>query len=95
MEMAIANQEGTSPRVKNFESCRKIAQGPVFIIASGKSAKDFPLEQFSDIPIITMNGAIAMFAGSDIKPFSMSARILVFACNNLTSMKWRSSAQSE
>ncbi|MCX2691889.1 lipopolysaccharide biosynthesis protein [Pseudomonas sp. DCB_CB] len=69
MEMAIANQEGTSPRVKNFESCRKIAQGPVFIIASGKSAKDFPLEQFSDIPIITMNGAIAMFAGSDIKPF--------------------------
>lgn len=69
MEMAIANHEDSRFLVKNFESCRGIAKGPVFIVASGNSAKDFPVEQFSDVPMITMNGAISMFANTDIKPF--------------------------
>jgi hypothetical protein len=53
----------------DFESCRNTESGAVFIVASGMSAKSFPLEQFAHVPMITMNGAISMFLGSDIKPF--------------------------
>ncbi|VVO88407.1 hypothetical protein PS903_02151 [Pseudomonas fluorescens] len=31
--------------VHDFDECRNIQKGPVFIIASGASAKDFPLEK--------------------------------------------------
>lgn len=55
--------------VNTFEDCRNIRSGPVFIIASGQSAKDFPIRQFSDIPMITMNGAISMFIDTPIRPF--------------------------
>ncbi|MGC3895524.1 lipopolysaccharide biosynthesis protein [Pseudomonas urmiensis] len=55
--------------VKDFASSHNIAKGPVFIVASGASAKGFPLERFADVPMITMNGAISMFAGSGVSPF--------------------------
>ncbi|WP_318196223.1 MULTISPECIES: lipopolysaccharide biosynthesis protein [Pseudomonas] len=55
--------------VSNFEKCRNIRSGPVFIVASGRSAAGFPLEAFSDVPMITMNGAISMFLDTPIKPF--------------------------
>lgn len=55
--------------VKDFESCRNVAQGAVFIVASGNSAKDFPVEQFADVPMITMNGAISMFLDTEIQPY--------------------------
>lgn len=63
--------------VKGFESVRSVAKGPVFIIASGSSAKAFPIERFSDVPMITMNGAISMFVGTAIKPF-------FYACTDTT-----------
>ncbi|MHC8400193.1 lipopolysaccharide biosynthesis protein [Pseudomonas sp. MDT1-17] len=53
----------------DLDECRNIQKGAVFIIASGATAKDFPLEKFADIPMITMNGAISMFTGSGIRPF--------------------------
>nr|WP_314876121.1 lipopolysaccharide biosynthesis protein [uncultured Pseudomonas sp.] len=53
----------------DFADTRNIADGSVFIIASGSSARDFPMERFADIPMITMNGAVALFAKSAIKPF--------------------------
>lgn len=55
--------------VHDLDDCRNIKKGPVFIIASGASAKNFPLEKFAHIPMITMNGAISMFLGSGVKPF--------------------------
>jgi KDO transferase-3 len=55
--------------ISGFEKCRNIERGAVFIIASGNSAKNFPIEQFADIPMITVNGAISMFIGTGIKPF--------------------------
>ncbi|MDD2059251.1 lipopolysaccharide biosynthesis protein [Pseudomonas sp. GD03860] len=55
--------------VHNFEDCRNIRSGAVFIIASGQSAKDFPIADFSDVPMITMNGAIALFVDTPIRPF--------------------------
>lgn len=68
MEAVLADRLDLKGAVKDFASCRNIAQGSVFIVASGSSAKDFPIEQFADVPMITMNGAISMFAETDIKP---------------------------
>jgi KDO transferase-3 len=52
----------------DFDACRNTRTGPVFIIASGMSAKSFPLEQFAHVPMITMNGAISMFMDTGVKP---------------------------
>jgi len=52
----------------DFAACRNAESGAVFIIASGPSAKSFPLEKFAHVPMITMNGAISMFMNTDIKP---------------------------
>ncbi|WP_238785889.1 lipopolysaccharide biosynthesis protein [Pseudomonas sp. S35] len=52
----------------DFADCRKSHAGAVFIIASGASAKSFPLERFAHVPMITMNGAISMFMNSTVKP---------------------------
>lgn len=59
----------------DFEACRKTQTGAVFIIASGPSAKSFPLEKFAHVPMITMNGAISMFLNTDVKP-------LFYACTD-------------
>lgn len=53
---------------QDFETCRNIHNGAVFIIASGISARSFPLEKFAHVPMITMNGAISMFLNTDVKP---------------------------
>ncbi|WP_315899139.1 hypothetical protein [Pseudomonas grimontii] len=57
-----------SPTLHDFDACRNVESGAVFIIASGPSAKSFPLEKFAHVPMITMNGAISMFMNTDIKP---------------------------
>ncbi|MCU1749229.1 lipopolysaccharide biosynthesis protein [Pseudomonas sp. 6D_7.1_Bac1] len=55
--------------VSEFNECHNIETGTVFIIASGSSAKDFPIDEFAHVPMITMNGAVALFEGTAIKPF--------------------------
>lgn len=55
--------------IKDFAHCQDTAHGAVFIIASGSSARGFPIERFSDVPMITMNGAISMFIDTRIKPY--------------------------
>lgn len=61
--------ETSKPVIGDFADVRNIAKGSVIIMASGSSAKDFPLERFAGMPVITMNGAISMFADTAIKPF--------------------------
>lgn len=56
-------------RVGHFDECRNAGSGAVFVIASGRSAKDFPFHAFADVPMITMNGAISMFIDTPINPF--------------------------
>ncbi|MBO9551989.1 lipopolysaccharide biosynthesis protein [Pseudomonas sp.] len=53
----------------DFAACRGIAEGPVFIIASGASAKDFPMQRFANVPMITLNGAISMFPEQGPRPY--------------------------
>ncbi|MCJ2374583.1 lipopolysaccharide biosynthesis protein [Pseudomonas sp. RGM 3321] len=55
-------------RVLDFGKCRSTRKGPVLLIGSGQSARNFPIRDFSDTPMITMNGAFSMFAGTNIKP---------------------------
>lgn len=55
--------------VRPFDDCRNIARGRVIIIASGPSAKDFPVEHYAHIPMITMNGAISAFLGTAVRPY--------------------------
>ncbi|WP_130907813.1 MULTISPECIES: DUF115 domain-containing protein [unclassified Pseudomonas] len=68
-------EEGSAERhldaldIHSFDDCRNIGSGPIFIIASGPSAKNFPIEQFSHIPMITVNGAISAFLGTAVRPY--------------------------
>lgn len=69
--MAVSSDitQPLQPVIGSFADVRNIAQGSVIIMASGSSAKDFPVARFDGVPVITMNGAISMFADTPIKPF--------------------------
>jgi KDO transferase-3 len=71
--MDVADKKMThitdSFRVHDLDECRNTQTGPVFIVASGASAKDFPLHKYAGVPMITMNGAISKFTGTGIKPY--------------------------
>lgn len=69
-----------SPDVRDWDECRDIRQGTVFIVASGPSAKDFHLEDFAHIPMITMNGAISKFIDAGVSPFFYACTDKDFAC---------------
>ena len=73
MTMDVANKKTTlitsSLRAHDLDECHNTQTGPVFIVASGASAKDFPLHKYAGVPMITMNGAISKFTGTGIKPF--------------------------
>ncbi len=53
----------------SFEACRNTQQGTVVILASGASARHFPLGEFAHLPIIAMNGSVALTAACAVKPF--------------------------
>lgn len=51
-----------------FDLAKGSRKGPVFIVASGSSARDFPIERFSEYPTITMNGAVSLFVEKGLQP---------------------------
>ncbi|MBY8947213.1 lipopolysaccharide biosynthesis protein [Pseudomonas sp. SH10-3B] len=73
LESTPANDHTSGPwcplPLHDFAGCRGIESGAVFIIASGLSARSFPLETFAHVPMITMNGAISLFMNTDVKPY--------------------------
>lgn len=64
-----ASVPGTNVNTHGFDHCRNIADGPVILLASGASARDFPLPEFAQVPVIAMNGSIAMLQDNGIDPF--------------------------
>lgn len=73
-EMPLISTFSSQPGVErgafcSFEACRNTQQGPVVILASGASARHFPLAEFAHLPIIAMNGSVAMTAEHAIRPF--------------------------
>jgi len=51
-----------------FAALRDQFSGAVFIVASGPSAADFPLERYGHVPMIAMNGSISRFVGTEVRP---------------------------
>ncbi|KTT11642.1 lipopolysaccharide biosynthesis protein [Pseudomonas oryzihabitans] len=62
---------------QGFASLRNSQHGPVLLLASGPSAAELCLDAWRDVPIITMNGAIAKLSGSGIRP-------LFYVCSDLS-----------
>lgn len=69
METFSTNPPARHASIMDFAACRGIAEGPVFIVASGASAKGFPIQRFADVPMITLNGAISMFPEQGPRPY--------------------------
>ncbi|KPZ25150.1 lipopolysaccharide biosynthesis protein [Pseudomonas tremae] len=69
LRKAVEHHALPPARVLDFGKCKASRKGPVFLIGSGSSARDFPIKEFADVPMITMNGAFSMFSGTCIKPF--------------------------
>ncbi len=51
-----------------FESLRGRFSGPVVIIASGPSVKDFPMDRYRHLPMMAVNGSSVCFEGTGIAP---------------------------
>lgn len=54
----------------NIEQLSEKFTGPVFIYASGKSSKEFPLTKYKDERFIVVNGAVREFIKTGVTPFS-------------------------
>jgi len=69
--MSILPSQLTAERraFSSFEACRNTQKGPVIILASGASARHFPLAEFAHLPVIAMNGSISLTAACGVKPF--------------------------
>ncbi|MEH6564947.1 MAG: lipopolysaccharide core biosynthesis protein [Halopseudomonas sp.] len=52
----------------SFEHNFQSESGPVFILASGPSAAEFPLHEFPSVPVIAMNGSILKCEADSIRP---------------------------
>lgn len=63
-----AHRSFDNVRWKSFAECRNSHTGAVFIIASGPSARDFPLTRYADFPMFAMNGSIHLFAEAGLTP---------------------------
>jgi KDO transferase-3 len=64
-EFHISNK--TMP-LECFDACRNSRTGPVFIVASGPSTKNFPLEQYGHYPMMALNGSICRFTSLGMVP---------------------------
>ncbi|MFJ4353835.1 lipopolysaccharide biosynthesis protein [Pseudomonas sp. NPDC089428] len=69
METVSTNPPARHTPIMDFAACRGIAEGPAFIVASGASAKGFPIQRFAHVPMITLNGAISMFPEHGLRPY--------------------------
>lgn len=59
---------GQSIVLHDFSENRGRFSGAVFLVASGPSVLTFPMQRYSHIPMIAMNGSIARFIDEGIKP---------------------------
>lgn len=71
-----------------FAACRGSCSGAVFVVASGPSAADFPVERYRHIPMIAMNGSIMRFVEADLSP-------LFYICDDRGFVRLRQSLVSQ
>ena len=75
--LSFQSARPVSPTAGTFAAWRNRYRGPVLLLASGPSAGALDLAAWQDIPLITMNGAIAKLAGSALRP-------LFYVCSDLS-----------
>lgn len=56
-------------KVGNLTELRDSCSGDLFIVASGPSARAFPLERYSHLPMIAVNGSIRLFTEAGVAPY--------------------------
>lgn len=54
--------------VRDFSENRGSQSGGIIVLASGPSAGDFPLKEFSDLPVVAMNGSIVKCVSENVQP---------------------------
>ncbi|MFV3306295.1 lipopolysaccharide core biosynthesis protein [Pseudomonas sp. NY15181] len=60
--------DGRCRPLPSWEPLHNSCTGCVFIIASGPSAAEFPIQRYADVPMIAMNGSIACFEPAGLRP---------------------------
>ncbi|MBU1285727.1 MAG: lipopolysaccharide core biosynthesis protein [Gammaproteobacteria bacterium] len=51
-----------------FSACKGTRSGPLFIVASGPSARDFPLASYAQYPMFAVSGSIQLFTTAGVAP---------------------------
>lgn len=64
----LSTNDGKVIECSRFEALKGSCSGAVFIVASGPTVKDFPLARYAHLPMMAMNGSIACFEGTGIRP---------------------------
>lgn len=59
---------GRVTHTQGFESVRGKHSGVLFIVASGPSVSEFPLQRYAQYPMMAMNGSICRFADAGVGP---------------------------
>ena len=54
--------------LQTFAACRGTCSGPLFIVASGPSARDFPLANYAQYPMFAVSGSIQLFTETSVAP---------------------------
>jgi KDO transferase-3 len=54
--------------LRDFGDCRNQYSGRVFLLASGRSAADFPVADYAQFPFVAMNGSIQRLVEEGVKP---------------------------
>lgn len=68
---------------KSFAELRGSCSGDLFIIASGPSARAFPLRRYARFQMLALNGSICALSEAGIAPFFYLCDDSSFVCNRL------------
>ncbi len=76
---------GSSGRLAGqpLSALRGTCSGAVFIVASGPSTRDFPLQRYADYLMLAMNGSICCFTAAGITPYFYLCDDSSFVVNRL------------
>ncbi|VXC14878.1 conserved hypothetical protein [Pseudomonas sp. 8Z] len=55
--------------VRNLTELRDSCKGDLFIVASGPSAREFPLQRYAHLPMMAVNGSIRLFTEAGVAPY--------------------------
>lgn len=72
---------------RELTELRGTKSGPLFIVASGPSAREFPLARYANIPMLALNGSIRLFVDAGVSPYFYLCDDSSFVRNRLPLLK--------